>query len=503
MSNLTLSITSIGDLLLRKIITNGGEPIKDVNLCVPIYQRPYKWTARNAIQLLDDIIDAKNRNKERYRVGTLILHQTNNRYDIVDGQQRAITFSLLLSALGERNIAFLQQEVYDNEFNNHNIANNYNALCRRVGLKSEESELAIEHQREMERLKEYIENRCELIVVITPDISEAFQFFDSQNARGKALYPHDLLKAYHLREMNDISEDETEKIVKGWEQVSQRGLADFFGNYLYRIKEWVNGNKATVLNEHNIHIFKGITRSARTPYAQFYKSAYCYADMVNSSAMPFVSGTQNVNAFQLNTPVIAGKPFFEYTKHYYNILKDIQNNNKYEGFYINDNIIVKTLDRHFKRGKGNSITRLLFDTSVLLYVDRFCPEAYPTKEDMDLFEQFVVYAFIWAYSLRAQYTNLGWLSAQNYIMGWSDKINAFNMYQLISNQDTPTSLLSALADKLNPLSNGDIKDGWARECYEYSGSGKTLKDLRDEDDGVYENYLYFFQINGFYKNKWR
>lgn len=503
MSNLTLSITSIGDLLLRKTITNGGEPIMDVNLCVPIYQRPYKWTARNAIQLLDDIIDAKNRNKERYRVGTLILHQTNNRYDIVDGQQRAITFSLLLSALGERNIAFLQQEVYDNEFNNHNIANNYNALCRRVGLKSEESELAIEHQREMERLKEYIENRCELIVVITPDISEAFQFFDSQNARGKALYPHDLLKAYHLREMNDISEDETEKIVKGWEQVSQRGLADFFCNYLYRIKEWVNGNKATVLNEHNIHIFKGITRSARTPYAQFYKSAYCYADMVNSSAMPFVSGTQNVNAFQLNTPVIAGKPFFEYTKHYYNILKDIQNNNKYEGFYINDNIIVKTLDRHFKRGKGNSITRLLFDTSVLLYVDRFCPEAYPTKEDMDLFEQFVVYAFIWAYSLRAQYTNLGWLSAQNYIMGWSDKINAFNMYQLISNQDTPTSLLSALADKLNPLSNGDIKDGWARECYEYSGSGKTLKDLRDEDDGVYENYLYFFQINGFYKNKWR
>ena len=63
----------------------------------------------------------------------------------------------------------------------------------------------------MERLKEYIENRCELIVVITSDVSEAFQFFDSQNARGKALYPHDLLKAYHLREMNDISDEETEQ----------------------------------------------------------------------------------------------------------------------------------------------------------------------------------------------------------------------------------------------------------------------------------------------------
>lgn len=65
MNSLTLSITTIGDLLLRKTITNCEEPIKDVELCVPLYQRPYKWTARNAIQLLDDIIDAKNSNKDK------------------------------------------------------------------------------------------------------------------------------------------------------------------------------------------------------------------------------------------------------------------------------------------------------------------------------------------------------------------------------------------------------------------------------------------------------
>lgn len=500
MNNLILSISTIGDLLLHQTITNGYEPIKDVHLSVPIYQRPYKWTARNAIQLLDDVIEAKNSNKERYRVGTLILHNKGeNRYDVVDGLQRIITFSLLLTALGEKDIEFLQQKIYDNEHNNQNIARNYNALYRRVGLRSEDSDSANEHQREMERLKDYIENRCELIVVITSDVSEAFQFFDSQNARGKALYPHDLLKAYHLREMNDITEEETERIVKEWEQVSQSGLADFFGNYLYRIKEWVSGNKADVLNEHNIHMFKGITRSARSPYAQFYKSAYCYADMVNSSAMPFVSGTRNVNAFQLDTPIIAGKPFFEYTKHYFNILKDIQNNNKYEGFYINDNIIVKTLDLYFRRGKGNGIARLMFDTSVLLYVDRFCPETYPTKEDMDLFEQFVIYAFIWSYSLRAQYANLGWLSAQNYIIGFSDKINAFNMYKLIAKQDNPSSLLSTLADKLTPLSNRDINDNRVKECSEYKGSGEELKNLKDDKCGVYKNYLYFFKINGFYK----
>ena len=77
MNNLTLAITTIGDLLLEGRITRkkNGKPIENVWLSIPEYQRPYKWTARNAIQLLDDIIEARNNNKEVYRVGTLILHK--------------------------------------------------------------------------------------------------------------------------------------------------------------------------------------------------------------------------------------------------------------------------------------------------------------------------------------------------------------------------------------------------------------------------------------------
>ena len=257
MSNLTLSITTIGDLLLRQTISNGEAPIKNVNLCVPIYQRPYKWTARNAIQLLDDIIDAKNSNKERYRVGTLILHKPKDKeqYDIVDGQQRTITFSLLLTALGVDGIKFLQQEIYENTYNKHNIANNYNALYRRVGLKSEESESAIEHQREMERLKEYIENRCELIVVITSDVSEAFQFFDSQNARGKDLEAHDLLKAYHLREIVSLSDADTANIDE-WQSIPTEFLKDVFVT-IFRAKRWSKGLWARYFTKSYTGVFKG------------------------------------------------------------------------------------------------------------------------------------------------------------------------------------------------------------------------------------------------------
>ena len=361
MYNLILSITTIGDLLLENRITTkkDGTSIDKVRLTIPEYQRPYKWSARNAIQLLDDIIEARNNNKEVYRVGTLILHKDTDangdyRYNIVDGQQRTITFALLLQALYEledqenrKEINFLKEQVFDNQYSRHNIPNNYNAFKRRTH-KGAEGEENLDHIRDMKRLRDFIEKQCELIVVITNDISEAFQFFDSQNARGKSLYPHDLLKAYHLREMADIDSFKTEQIVKEWEKIPQNELAVFFGDYLYRIKEWINGNWAYKLNEHNIYKFKGINKVARTPYAQFYKSAFSYAEFINSSAMPFVSGTREVNAFQLNTPIIAGKPFFDYTRHYYNILSDIRHNSQYEGFYIKGNMIVKTLDRYFK-----------------------------------------------------------------------------------------------------------------------------------------------------------
>lgn len=481
-TRLKLAITKIGDLLLSNEITQdqNGKRISDIGLRIPNYQRPYKWMSKNAIQLLDDIIEAKSANKETYRAGTLILHNHDNSYDIVDGQQRTITFTLLLKALGAAgDISFLEQPLADNPYNTRNVSNNFRTLARRV--------TNIIDAKDKKELLDYITNNCELIVVITNDLSEAFQFFDSQNARGKKLYPHDLLKAYHLREMNDLEVTETEKVVKEWEDLNQKELSALFNNYLYRVKEWINGNKAWELTEHNIYKFKGITRLDNYPYAQFYKGAFSYADMVNHSAMPFVSGLRNLKPFQLDTPIVAGKPFFDYAKHYFEILKDIQNNDKYEGYFINDNDIIKTLNlRTYKNGVGNGIARLLFDTTILLYVDRFCPER-PSKADLEMLDQFVVFAFVWAYSLRSQYHNVGWLSAQNFIMGNNGVRNSFNIYKFITEADSPISLLSALSDRVNPLPIDSIV---------------AKKDNVNEfKDGIYQNYLHYFEANKFMVDK--
>ena len=504
---LQLGIAKVGELLLQGEISrvNDDHPLKDIKLVIPNYQRPYKWTAKNAIQLLDDIIEEKNDNKEVYRVGTLILHydKEKNIYNIVDGQQRVTTFSLLLLALlEEQRIEFLDQQVSDNPYTRVNVANNYRAFVRRRDAiadahtngdvsktKENDQEEKIRNDRNVKDLRVFIEKQCELIVVITNDISEAFQFFDSQNARGKKLYPHDLLKAYHLREMNDIGVEETEKVVKRWEDVNQNKLADLFGEYLFRVREWLRGNYAWELNEHNIDKFKGISKRDNSPYAQFFKGAFAYADMVNRSAMPFVSGMHDMNPFQLDAPIVAGKPFFDYTSHYFEILKDIQNNDKYVGYFVNGNEIVMTLDLpKYRNGVGNRITRKLFDLAALLYVDRFCP-AKPTQNDLDLFEQFLVLAFIWAYSLRAQYYSLGWTSAQKYIMGNPDVINSFNLYKSISEAPSPTVLLSELADKIKPLSSGRLAS---------NAKVDNIDEMEKDGGGVYSYYLHYFKKHNFY-----
>lgn len=501
MVSLQLGIAKIGDLLLKKRITevNNDKALENVELEIPNYQRPYKWTAKNAIQLLDDIIGAKNDNKEVYRVGTLILHhdEKENSYNIVDGQQRVTTFALLLHALLEKDIYFLNKEFMDNPFTRENVANNYRAFVRRrdamtdartkelINSRPGDADKVLYEDRKVMELREFIEKQCEIIVVITNDISEAFQFFDSQNARGKKLFPHDLLKAYHLREMNELETDVIVKTVKRWEEMNQRELADLFGEYLFRVREWLKGNKAWELNEHNIDKFKGINKEDNSPYAQFFKGAYAYADMVNMSAMPFVSGMRNLNPFQLEAPIVAGKPFFDYASHYFHILEDIQNNEKYVGYFVNGNVIVQTLDlRKYKNGTGNRITRKMFDLAALLYVDRFCPEK-PTHTDLDIFEQFLVLDFIWAYSLRAQYSNLGWASAQNYIMGTSDLINSFNLYKKIAEASSPEALLSELADCIKPLPQSKVK------------ADKTEIDRKEGE--VYTNYLHYFLENNFYK----
>lgn len=77
---------------------------------VPVYQRPYSWESSQINVLLDDIFNAYNlpndEKEEGYFIGSIYIHDKNEKlkgliqkYEIIDGQQRLTTVSLLLLSL--------------------------------------------------------------------------------------------------------------------------------------------------------------------------------------------------------------------------------------------------------------------------------------------------------------------------------------------------------------------------------------------------------------------
>jgi len=74
---------------------------------IPSYQRPYAWTTEHARDLFDDLVGFMQNSLQTvedmppYFLGSMVLikSETQPKADVVDGQQRLTTLTLLLSAL--------------------------------------------------------------------------------------------------------------------------------------------------------------------------------------------------------------------------------------------------------------------------------------------------------------------------------------------------------------------------------------------------------------------
>ena len=360
------------------------------NLQIPVYQRPYKWTNKNVNQLIDDIIS--HTEKTAYRLGTLVIHQHFDTkkgkiiLDIIDGQQRILTLTLIAIAIenylkDDRLIEYNHKIDFSftNNISKANIQNNYKAIKKRVEEEFDEKTIS------------FFYNKCKLVQIILFDnVSEAFQFFDSQNTRGKELEPHDLLKAFHLREMNNSStEEEKKKIVERWEAMDIKKLSKLFAHYLFRIRNWSKGYSARYFTKNDINVFKGINPDIKEyyPFAKIFRIAHDYIE--NRLDYPF----------QLDQTIINGKRFFEMIAYYDKIIEDIKNNKddklniikKYEGSYRT----------------GDKYIRNLFYCGLIYYVDRF--------GDKDL-SKAIDKIFFWAYTLRLKLQSVGLDSIDNYAL---------------------------------------------------------------------------------------
>lgn len=348
-----------------------------MQLNIPPYQRPYKWSIRNMEELLSDISNAITDSKKysvfKYRIGTVILHNDGNELNIVDGQQRIISLILLNLYLDNKFKCSVMNKQFTNKISQTNIHTNFMFVWEWFSLKPDT---------EKTKFLEAMSNVLEVVVIQVDEISEAFQLFDSQNTRGKALEPHDLLKAYHLREMRNYPNKMAPAVTK-WEAKDTKKIHDLFDLYLFPVWNWSKGYKSRSFTTKEIDTYKGIVEN----------SPYSYAKRAGK-AMPY---------FQITEPFIAGNDFFEMVDHYMNLLDEVQTE-------IDRNAKFKALS-HILKQTPNSVgfkyAKNLFYCALLMYYDKF-----------HIFDNMAVKKiFTWALMIRVDMRNLGFGSINKYAIG--------------------------------------------------------------------------------------
>ena len=353
-----------------------NELLLNINLDIPDYQRPYKWSTRNISELLSDIetaieIAQKDIPKFKYRIGTIILHKKDGKYHIVDGQQRIISLVLIKKHLEGNFPCTILEKGFSSKISQTNIHQNYTFINEWFTLRSD----AVR-----EAFKKALDDILEVVVLTVNCETEAFQLFDSQNARGKELDPHDLLKAYHLREMKQ-NQSEMKDAVTEWEAKKTSDIRALFGLYLFPICNWARGFKSHRFSAKEIDMFKGINEN----------SPYAYAERTRK-AMP---------CFQITEPFVAGRDFFKMTEYYLEMLCDIKENVKNEFKEIDK--IIET----YPHSTGFNYAVKLFYCALLCYYDRF-RNFDPTA---------VKKLFVWALMLRVDMESLGFSSINKYAIG--------------------------------------------------------------------------------------
>lgn len=373
-------------------------------LRIPPYQRPYKWTKKNITDLLLDIEtsirEAKKYKDFKYRVGTVILHANTEegklRYDIVDGQQRILSFLLLKRCLDPNFTCKLLSTKFSDKVTKQNLHDNAQYIREWFSSVDDATK---------EAFNSALGNTLEVVVLTVNELSEAFQLFDSQNSRGRALYPHDLLKAYHLRVISGKKGEE--RAVEEWEAKDPKAIAELFRDYLFPIWHWARRRKCGGFTAADIDLYKGVEPD----------SEYAYAYRVRRTGA----------RYQITEPFPAGRDFFKMVHHYMQMLRGLKREIAVDpAFQKVKEILIASSGRDKKNTLITSAEELdealdrqpvgfrhacrLFFCALLCYYDRFgVLEARAVKR-----------LFTWAMMLRVNMQHLGFASINKYAIGERD-----------------------------------------------------------------------------------
>lgn len=218
----------------RVSIQNMGiTDVFDLPLTIPDYQRIYCWENKQIEALWESLKEIQPNTP--YHLGTLIMQDRNGSYEIVDGQQRLVTLSLILWGLGYTgNIPLLNQRFKDSDAIKH--VRNSKAVLTTL----------IRDLRNNQLLATILESlKFSVIVIKGNNLDLAYTFFSNTNSKGVKLSDYDLLKAHHLRYIS--SEPQARHLANSWSRLTQKKedskenmeVENSLGNHVYRLRRLI------------------------------------------------------------------------------------------------------------------------------------------------------------------------------------------------------------------------------------------------------------------------
>lgn len=248
---------------------------------IPMYQRNYAWGEGEITQLVQDVIDYQKKGNDIYYIGTLVVfRRADGRFEIIDGQQRFTTLSLIALYLENNNffqdrhsnkVALIhhdwkpniefesrpksrktiealhnnqKKESLTGDIYNEGILNGYELLEDVIKGTTNDKKVSIPD------FINYLMDKVCIVRVEVPHDTDLNHYFEIMNNRGEQLEKHELLKAKMMAVLLNGIEDKASRdscihvLHRVWEATAnmeryvQYGFSPAERNRLFGEKDW-------------------------------------------------------------------------------------------------------------------------------------------------------------------------------------------------------------------------------------------------------------------------
>ena len=202
---------------------------------IPLYQRNFAWTYDEIEQLLNDVADAFQENRDNYYIGTLVVNKENDIFKIIDGQQRTTALNLIALVL-KHEFGFDRLKAVNLTFPARKKSNeNIQKLFTKQKIsEDDENELTRGYGNAKDALKKVLEERqlnpqsfvdylFENVIIfrsILPEDLDLNLYFERFNSRGEQLEAHEILKAQMIAKFG-TDQERAQKFARIWDACAE------------------------------------------------------------------------------------------------------------------------------------------------------------------------------------------------------------------------------------------------------------------------------------------